>query len=238
MESIVQSYEKFHLDSTSETWDGEYDRFQIIPSTTRQLPSKALVLFSELLNFDHGLSVLDAGCGNGRNSVYLAQKGCRVEALDFSTSALHRTRALATEMGVASSISTRLGNLHEPVRFSDDTFDLTLDSYVFCHFTDEGLKRHYWRELRRVTKPNGLLLSLVFCTDDEYYQEIFDKNPNRSKIVVDSNNGVTKQLYSEEQIKKFFLQRLNLQYFVKFQFYDVVLERRYLRSILALVLQK
>ncbi len=57
---------------------------KVIPSSTRMLPSKALVLFSEILGFKNLHNVLDAGCGIGRNSIYLAQKGCEIHAVDFS----------------------------------------------------------------------------------------------------------------------------------------------------------
>src|SRR2546426_830104 len=65
-------------------WDQEYDKFQVIPSSTRPLPSKALLLFEHCLPLSESADVLDAGCGTGRNAVYLARRGCRVTALDFS----------------------------------------------------------------------------------------------------------------------------------------------------------
>src|SRR5260370_19457065 len=65
-------------------WEEEYGHLQVIPSSTRKLPSKALTLFSELLELSNPRRALDAGCGNGRNSVYLAQKGWQVDAVDTS----------------------------------------------------------------------------------------------------------------------------------------------------------
>ena len=39
--------------------------------------------------------VLDLGCGNGRNAVYLAEKGCEVIAIDFSPAALNKAARAA-----------------------------------------------------------------------------------------------------------------------------------------------
>jgi SAM-dependent methyltransferase len=44
--------------------------------------------------------VLDLACGDGRNSVFLAQKGVEMICADFSSEALDRARELAVEYGV------------------------------------------------------------------------------------------------------------------------------------------
>src|SRR4029450_8873368 len=79
--------------------------FKVIPSSTRALPSKALLLFSEILDFKRINRVLDAGCGIGRNSVYLAQKGCEVHAVDISRIALNKLRDAALKAGVLEKIT-------------------------------------------------------------------------------------------------------------------------------------
>jgi SAM-dependent methyltransferase len=223
------------LDSTSELWDREYDTCRVIPSSTRMLPSKALVLFSELLAFREGLRVLDAGCGTGRNSIYLANKGCEVHALDFSEVALHRLRVSATQSGVRDRIFLYHHALQNAFPFEPESFDLVLDSYVFCHFTDPGMKSFYLEELRRSVRTSGRIFSSVFSVDDEYYDE-FPKLEGR--IVVDPHNGLTKQLYTEEEARCMFSARFDIQYFVKFQFMDVVLDRSYKRSLLVFILSK
>jgi 2-polyprenyl-3-methyl-5-hydroxy-6-metoxy-1,4-benzoquinol methylase len=50
-------------------------------------------------------SALDLGAGEGRNSIWLAQRGWRVTAVDFSDVALDRGRQLAEQAGVGSLIT-------------------------------------------------------------------------------------------------------------------------------------
>lgn len=230
MPSTLKSNEK-------ELWDREYSTLKVIPSSTRQKPSKALLLFSEILGFENMRNVLDAGCGIGRNSVYLAQKGCDVHAVDFSETALRQLHNAAAKADVWDKIHTYNCSLENPFPFQDNFFDLVLDSYVFCHFTDDSSKQHYRKELHRMIKPNGIVFSSCFSMEDEYYGRMLDDTHGKSTIVVDPNNGIKKQLYTEKEIRDFFSVYFNIVYFVKLEFDDVVLGQHYWRSILVLILK-
>lgn len=46
------------------------------------------------------LKLLDLGCGEGRNAVYLASKGFDVVGLDLSPNGLAKTKKMAEEVGV------------------------------------------------------------------------------------------------------------------------------------------
>jgi SAM-dependent methyltransferase len=88
----------------AEIWDREYRQIRSIPSSTRRVPSKALLLLEQLLDLNKARIVLDAGCGNGRNAVYLAAKGCNVVAVDFSSAALATVKADASRRAGHSGI--------------------------------------------------------------------------------------------------------------------------------------
>jgi SAM-dependent methyltransferase len=221
-----------------ELWENEFSSLRVIPSSTRVLPSKALQLFSELLSF-HNLSVvLDAGCGTGRNAIYLAQKGCTVEALDFSETALSVLRRRAIDSGVSDRIHACSFPLSGPLGFPDAQFDLALDSYVSCHFVDEHLRRQYHAELSRVLKPGGHLFSSQFSVDDAYYARLLPSpSSGTGGIVTDPRNHITKRLYTEAEAQSLFQDQdeIELRYYTKFQFDDVVLGTTYRRSILVLI---
>ncbi|HEX8458364.1 MAG TPA: class I SAM-dependent methyltransferase [Pyrinomonadaceae bacterium] len=238
MSTLRKQPSKLKLDSPKEIWEREYETLQIIPSSSRTVPAKALLLFSELLNFKNIEKVLDAGCGPGRNAVYLAQQGCQVDAVDFSEVALSQLRKLAAETGTDRNIRTWNHALEDDLPFEDDSYDLILDSYVSCHFIDENLKQYYRKELLRIAKPGGIVFSTQFSVEDEYYKTLVKNGAGRGKIVVDPNNNVTKQLYTEDEIKLFFSEDFKLLYFVKFEFDDVVLGQTYRRSIFVLIMRK
>jgi SAM-dependent methyltransferase len=218
-------------------WDNEYREVHSIPSSTRTLPSKALCILASLIDFTDVGRVLDAGCGNGRNAIYLAKQGCKITAVDFSDAAIETTAATAKREHVAHQIGLAKTNLFEPLPYGDGTFGLCLDSYVSCHFTDENKFHAYWNELSRVTRIGGLIYSSMFCDDDEYYAK-FKKAGARYSQATDPANQITKVLYTEKQFKSLFVRPLAIRNFLKFQFTDTVLGREYLRSLLVVLLQK
>lgn len=71
-------------------------------------PSSYVRKLKERLGNLSGLKVLDAGCGEGKNSVYLASFGATVKAYDISAHALTNAR---TNWGTPNNISWELGDV-------------------------------------------------------------------------------------------------------------------------------
>ncbi|WFE40009.1 class I SAM-dependent methyltransferase [Micromonospora sp. WMMD998] len=78
-------------------------------------------------------SALDMAAGEGRNAVWLAGQGWRVNAVDFSTVAVERGRELAAARGVA--VDWRIADVtaYRPVPGS---YDLVLISYLHLPAAD------------------------------------------------------------------------------------------------------
>jgi cyclopropane fatty-acyl-phospholipid synthase-like methyltransferase len=62
-------------------------------------PEVLLVRFADLLDLSQ--PVLDVGCGQGRNTVFLARRGFSVDALDPSPVAVEQVGSLADEKGLS-----------------------------------------------------------------------------------------------------------------------------------------
>jgi len=218
-------------------WNQEYESLQVIPSSVRVNPSRALLLFSELLQFESQQTVLDAGCGNGRNAAYLAKKGCTVHAVDFSKVALRMTHQLVQQERLQEKVFLSRCSLKGSFPLSSNSFQLALDSYVSCHFLSETERTLYATEMRRVLKPGGVLFSSVMSVDDDYYGPLLGDDPE-NRIVVDPKNYIKKQLFTDEEVKNLFSSNLDLVYFVKLEFEDIVLGKPYWRGVFASIWRK
>lgn len=88
-------------------WDREYEQAPTNPSSLRAAPAHALVELMKTYEFP-AARALDFGCGNGRNSLFLASLGMRVTALDFCPKAV----ALTLER-VEDSVKVLLRHNHD-----------------------------------------------------------------------------------------------------------------------------
>jgi SAM-dependent methyltransferase len=120
-----------------------------------------IYLFDQLLRgrIAPGMSVLDAGCGHGRNLVFLLKEGYAVSGLDPDPAAIRSVRALARRLAPALSESSFREEAVEASSFAEGSQDIVLSSAVLHFARDE---EHFLAMLRgtwRLVKRGGLL----FC---------------------------------------------------------------------------
>lgn len=103
-----------------------------------------------------GRHMLEAGCGTGRISLALARQGARVTGIDLSPDAVTHTGGLLAEAGQPGRVM--LASLFA-LPFPDGEFDIVWNAGVLEHFS-EPERTEALRELLRVTRPGGLVVTL------------------------------------------------------------------------------
>ena len=120
-----------------------------------------IYVFDQVLrgNIEPGMRVLDAGCGYGRNLVYLLREGCEVFALDANEEALDHVRQLSEvlETGLLAQ-NFQVGSI-ERMPFADAFADVVMCNSVLHFARDATHFGAMLAELWRVLRPGGLL----FC---------------------------------------------------------------------------
>ncbi len=103
-----------------------------------------------------GKKILDAGCGPGKYSEWLADKGAVVTAIDYSDEMLRYAKEK-----VGNRVKVLKANLNQPLDFlKDEEFDIVISSMVIHYIKDWQM---LFSEFNRVLKKNGVL---IFSTDN------------------------------------------------------------------------
>jgi SAM-dependent methyltransferase len=120
-----------------------------------------IYVFDQILrgNLAPGMRILDAGCGYGRNLVYLLREGCEVFALDPDAKGVEHVRRMATSLGAALPAENFQVGVIERMPFPDSFADAVICSAVLHFARDEEHFRAMLMELWRVLRPGGML----FC---------------------------------------------------------------------------
>ena len=105
-------------------------------------------------------TVMDLGCAGGRNTVFLAERGFDVFALDSAHAMVARTRSrVATVLGEAEAKRrVRFGTMEKLDEFPDGFFGLVVALGIYHNATTPDTWYGALRETGRVLKPGGLLL--------------------------------------------------------------------------------
>ena len=120
-----------------------------------------IYLFDQLLKgrIAPGMRVLDAGCGTGRNLVYLLRSGWEVFGVDESSGAVAQTRQLVAELAPHLPLDNFRVEPVERMSFADAGFDLVMSSAVLHFARDEAHWLAMIGELWRVLKPGGIFFA-------------------------------------------------------------------------------
>lgn len=120
-----------------------------------------IYVFDQILrgNIAAPMRVLDAGCGFGRNLVYLLRTGCQISALDADPEGVEHVRSLSEALKTGLPAQNFIVGSIEKMPFPKASFDVVICNSVLHFAQDEAHFKAMLAELWRVLEPGGLL----FC---------------------------------------------------------------------------
>ncbi|MDP5183050.1 class I SAM-dependent methyltransferase [Blastococcus sp. BMG 814] len=139
-----ETYDELYR-SAPAVWSGRPNR-QLVVEAADLPPSRAL----------------DAGSGEGGDALWLAERGWRVTAVDFSPVALQRGAAAARARGLADRVEWVHADLEEWTP-SAGGFDLVTAHYL--HARSAGERAELFRRLAAAVAPGGTLLVVGHLLD-------------------------------------------------------------------------
>ena len=101
--------------------------------------------------------VLDIGCGEVKDAVYMAEKGYDVTAFDLTDNGIKKTIALAEKRNV--KINAYVDDIN--TFYTDEKYDIIYSTGTVQYLFDENIKG-FFEKLENITKPNGIVFINVF----------------------------------------------------------------------------
>ena len=168
-------------------WEGRYEKegelrddklLNFFPHPMVQLLSKIL----EDRKSDENLSVLELGCGSGKDSCFLGSKGYTVYGIDALPKAIELARRRSRLMGVESNVRFLVGDILK-WEIPQNKHDIILAIQTLQYLFDNALDR--LKEIVSSVKPGGFFVysgnipphfdtdpPIRFITEEEVLEEL------------------------------------------------------------------
>jgi SAM-dependent methyltransferase len=156
--------QRFSAAAQAARWDARYSERDSAMWSGR--PNGRLV--AEVSDLAPG-GVLDVGCGEGADAIWLAQRGWRVTAIDVSEVAIRRGREASDPAAV--SIEWICGDVLQ-TSFPGRSFELLSMQYPAL---PEAAGEVAMRRLLDTVRPGGLLLAVYHDLDDAHREHMKSK---------------------------------------------------------------
>lgn len=187
------------MKSQKKFWIKEFENKLIFPGIHDVSPSTSLVTFEKYFpkpTKTKSLKVLDLGCGNGKNAIYLSDKGYSVTAVDFAENAVSLARINAGNRKINFFV-TDIGKQWENIK--NPEFDILIDIYTTICIPEKG-RNNVIKESARVLKPGGFYL---FCGVGRTPWCDSEPGPEVNSTVFPYNGKYEKQYTKDEMLETF-----------------------------------
>lgn len=188
------------------TWDNEYKNPEHLLHLNSK-PQKGTLKFLKFMK-KQGVdiakqTVIDIGCGNGRNGNELAARGATVTGMDISPRAIELTKADAREKRVQATYVVH--DIGLPWPFDDNAFTLALDVTSSNSLLAKE-REVYLAELARTLEPGGWLYLKTLCLDgDKNAKELIKRSPGPEEhTYVLPGLGLTEHVFSETELRNLY----------------------------------
>lgn len=156
-------------------------------------PSSTARIFLQMFPPLEGQTLIDIGCGEGRDSIFFARNGYRVRGFDFSSEGVEKSIAWAAELDL--SIDFFQADINE-YRL-DRPYDVVFASGAL-QYIPPGLRKEIIANYKGFTNPGGVHAFMV-----PIYKSFLPVNPGDDPMEQNWRSGEILTLYHDWKIEYF-----------------------------------
>lgn len=183
--------------SIRETWDKIFREEGVLFPIQEDLP-RIIEIFKE-----HKVKkVLDLGCGSGKHTVYLAEKGLDAYGIDISTEGLKKTEQRLRGENLKANL--RAGSIYEKLPYEENLFDAIISIRTINHARIESIRRVI-KEIKRTLKPEGFVFVTTRRKREKEKRLPFKVIAPHTYIPLDGREkGIVHYLFTKKSLKEAF----------------------------------
>lgn len=143
------------------------------------------------------LPILDLGCGNGEDTVWLINNGYQVISTDFSISAIEQVKKVNNNAFILDMSSSK-----DWEKLDDNSISVIIAN-LSLHYFDDVTTKMIMSEIKRVLVNNGLLIARVNSNLDTEFGagDGIEIEPNFYKNL---ERGIDKRFFTQESTVNYF----------------------------------
>ncbi|MFC2089833.1 class I SAM-dependent methyltransferase [Bacteroidota bacterium] len=180
-----------------------------------------------------GKRVLEIGCGNGVQSLYVKQKHMPdyIKGIDLNASNIEIAKKEASRLGLAD-IEFETGDAQNLVNIPDNSFDIVINIESAFHYSD---KQAFLKEIDRIMKPGGTFILADILTRsvrnkwiwrfwkrkmnfNHWEKESYENGFNLANLLVQNATEITEDVIKGFRMYKQWLKSMERQGFVSRMF--------------------
>jgi ubiquinone/menaquinone biosynthesis C-methylase UbiE len=102
--------------------------------------------------------ILDLGCGSGRHTVYLAERGFEVYGIDIAPKGIKITKGWLKKEKLKANL--KIGDIYKKLPYPNHFFDALISTQTLHHNRINHIRKLI-KEIERVLQPRGLIFITV-----------------------------------------------------------------------------
>jgi len=182
------------LDKQAQHWENYYITN---PETFGVSPSAAAIKAAETFNKEGITNILELGAGQGRDTLFFAQKGFHIQVLDYSQTGVDKIIKKAKTLGVDKLITGKIHDVRNPFPFTNEKFGGCFSHMLYCMALTAKELQFLSDEILRVLKNGGINIYTVRHTGDGDYKNGIHRGEDLYE-----NDGFIVHFFSKEKVKQ------------------------------------